>query len=214
MSERGYFYIAGGFSSNIELSGKTFSSSGKNDAFLSKLSTSSLSEVDYFLLQFDQLDQIHTVSNHSRNEILLSGRSHSSILTSSDIYSNNDHALISLRFPMDSVVGGKFTDFHPVGVGQPFKFDFITFGVDEGRDFFEIDKIDLPSWASVKMVDSNNGYLFGNAPAEEGNFPIKLNFKLTGLEAVTLQENLVIKNGKPTPDINSKISSIRAVYHF
>jgi hypothetical protein len=51
------------------------------------------------------------------------------------------------------------------------------------------------------MVDSNNGYLFGNAPDEEGNFPIKLNFKLTDLEAVTLQENLVVKNGKPTPSI-------------
>ena len=153
MTENGYAYVAGSFSGGLELLNKNFTADSRSHAFLAKLDTSFLTVIDHFTLQSADHDQISSILNFTGNQLLLSGQSQAAELKTYPSYSANDPFLISLRYSNDIQMGGEFIDVHPVAVGLPFKFNFITFGWEDIGGSFTAEIIDMPSWANLMIDD-------------------------------------------------------------
>ena len=201
VTENGYAYVAGSFAGGLELLNKNFTTDSRADAFLAKLDTSSLAVVDHFTLQSSAYDQINSVLNFTGNQLLVSGQSQAAELKSYPGYSANDPFLISLRYLDDLQMGGEFIDIHPVAVGLPFRFNFLTFGWEGAGGSFTAEILDMPSWANLMIDEFGNGYLSGFAPNEEGIFPVEFTVQLSNSSTVSIKENIVVIDDSATPSL-------------
>jgi len=201
MTELGYAYVAGSFSGGLKLLNKDFTADSRAHAFLAKLDTSSLAVVDHFTLQSSAHDQINSVLNFTGNQLLVSGESQALELKSYPSYSANDPFLVTLQYSKDLQVGGEFIDIHPVAVGLPFKFNFLTFGWEDAGGSFAAENIDMPSWANVMIDNFGNGYLSGYSPNKEGTFPVEFKVRLSNSSTVFIKDNIVVIDDSTTPSL-------------
>ncbi len=199
ISELGYLYLAGNFDNEVKISGHSYSTEGGTDAFVTKIQTSNFSFLDSFLLQSPVVDRVDSIYNPLGNQLLISGLSGSSLLPHSSTRSNTDPYLIRLAPLRNTQFAGEFLELHPVGVSQPFKFEFNTFGWSDGENVFSIKPISVPSWVSVMTDSSGNGFITGFTPEKAGNFPVEFKVVAGDSQEVSLAMKLEILEGWKTP---------------
>jgi len=199
ISDLGYLYLAGNFDNEVKLSGKNYSTEGDTDAFLTKIQTSNFSFLDSFLFQSPVVDRVDSIYNPFGNQLLVSGLSGSTELPHYSTRSNTDPYLTLLSPLRKTQFAGEFLQLHPIGVSQPFKFEFNTFGWPDGENDFSLKPISVPAWLSVVVDSVGDGFITGYTPEKGGVFPVQFKVVAGDSQEALLEIKLEVLEGWQTP---------------